>query len=135
MIKNFNPLPYAGGNPLPNYVGNIRKFELVGNASGGYKITLAKLTVGDSVSADNPLAHALFESFTDHGERASVARTRVSGYDREFVAVRSAMSETGVEFYPALSCPCEMILGELGGWFKEHNPEITEVSVVSQTCH
>lgn len=135
MIKNFTPQTFDGNNPLPAYVDNVSSYELVATAPGGYKITLAKLTVGDSKSAGNPLAHALFESFTDHGERAKVARTRVSGYDRDFIAVRSAMSEAGVEFHPALSCPCETVLEALGAWFAVQNPELTEVSVVSQRCH
>lgn len=131
MIKNFIPQPFGGENPLPDYVGNVSRYTLTGSVPGGYKITLAKLTVGDSVSAGNPLTHALFESFTNHGERAKAARTRVSGYDREFIAVRSAMSEVGVEFHPALSRPNEAILEALGEWFKVQNPEIAEVSVVS----
>ena len=59
MIKNFIPQPYEGGNPLPDYVGNRSEYVLIGDAPGGYKITLAKLTVGDSMSAGNPLAHAI----------------------------------------------------------------------------
>ncbi|MEG1562516.1 MAG: hypothetical protein RR365_02125 [Bacteroides sp.] len=135
MIKAFNPQPFDGYNPLPDYVSGVDKHALIGTIPGGYKITLAKLTVGASMSAGNPLAHALFESYTNHGEQAKVARTRASGYDREFIAVRSAMNETGVEFHPALPCPCEAILKSLGEWFVVKNPEITEVSVVSQTCH
>ena len=135
MIKNFIPQPFEGGNPLPNYVSNVSEYTLVGTVPGGYKVVLARLTVGESLSAGNPLAHALFESFTDHGDRAKVSRTRVSGYDREFIAVRSAMSETGVEFLPAVSCPSETLLEALGEWFMANNPEIAGVSVVSQTCH
>lgn len=135
MIKNYAPRPFDGGNPLPAYVDNVSGYELIGTVPGGYKILLAKLTVGDSMSAGNPLAHALFESYTDHGERAKVARTRVSGYDREFIAVRSAMAEAGVEFHPMLPCSCEEMLEKLGDWFAVQNPEITEVSVVSQSCH
>lgn len=135
MIKNFVTQPYDGLNTLPDYVKNTRIYALTANVVGGYSITLAKLTVGDLMSAGNPLVHALFESFTDHGARAKAARTRASGYDREFIAVKNAMIETGVEFHPALSCPCEMIMSALGEWFKVQNPEIMEVSVVSQTCH
>jgi len=135
MIKNFEPKPFDGSNPLPNYVGNIKKCELIATVPGGYKIMLAKLTTGDSMSAGTPLAHAMFESFTDHGERAKVTRTRVSGYDRNFIAVRSAMNEAGVEFNPSLSCAGETILHALGEWFKANNPEILGVSVVSQMCH
>ena len=62
MIKNFEPQPYDGLNPLPSYVTNVSSFTLTGSVPGGYEITLAKLTVGESVSAGNPLSHALFET-------------------------------------------------------------------------
>lgn len=136
MIKNFIPQPFEGDNPLPDYVSNVNQYELVGAVPGGYHITLAKLTTGSSVSAGNPLSHALFESYTNHGERAKVARTRVSGSDMGFISVRSAMGETGVEFFPTLPCSEEDVLRALGEWFMVQNPEISEVSVVvSQTCH
>lgn len=135
MIKNFVPQQYAGINALPAYVTNTRSFTLVGTVPGKYVITLAKLTVGESDSAGNALSHALFESFTDHGERAKAARTRVSGFDREFIAIKNAMIETGVEFHPALSSPCESILLSLGEWFAAENLEITGFSLVSQSCH
>lgn len=135
MIKNFVPQPYEGINPMPDYVSNIRSYTLVGTAPGNYVVTLARLTVGESLSAGNPLTHALFESFTDHGERMKAARTRVSGYDREFIAVKNAMIETGVVFYPTLSSTCEELLQSLGEWFTVENTEITEFAVMSQTCH
>ena len=62
-------------------------------------------------------------------------RTRVSGYDREFIAVKNAMMESGVEFYPTLPSPCEAVLQSLGDWFSVQNPEITSPVVVSQSCH
>jgi len=133
MIKNFTPMPFEGINPLPDYVTNVRAFTLVGTAPGGYRVTLAKLTVGESKSAGNPLGHALFESFNDHGEQMKSVRTRVSGCDREFVAVKNAMMETGVEFYPSLPSAPEEIMQSLGDWFRVTNEEIAEVSVVSQT--
>ena len=123
MIKDFTPMPYEGINPLPDYVTNVRAYTLVGTAPG------------ESKSAGNPLAHALFESFSDHGEQKKAARTRVSGFDREFIAVKNAMIETGMDFFPTLSSPCEEVLRSLGDWFMVSNPEITECSVVSQTCH
>ncbi len=135
MIKDFTPMPFEGINSLPDYVSNIRVYTLIGIVPGGYRVTFAKLTVGDSMSAGNPLAHALFESFDTHGERMKAARTRVSGYDREFIAVKNAMIETGMSFYPTLSSPCEDVLHSLGDWFMVTNPEISECSVVSQTCH
>lgn len=135
MIKNFEPQPYDGFNPLPSYVTNVSTFTLTGTVPGGYEITLAKLTVGESVSAGNLLSHALFESFDDHGRRMKAARTRVSGFDREFVAVKSAMSGCGFAFHPALPSVCETVLYALGEYFQAQNPEIAEVSVVSQSCH
>lgn len=136
MIKDFIPQEYTGPNPLPSYATtDMTEYTLLGEVQGGYIITLAKLTVGDSVSAGNPLTHALFESFTDHGERRSVARTRVSGYDREFTAVKNAMFAAGVEFNSASPCGSEEILTAFGEWFMSQNAEITNCSVVSQTCH
>ncbi len=135
MIKSFTPQLFDGVNTLPSYAGNVRIYTLIANVPNGYVITLARLTVGDSVSAGNPLSHALFESFTDHGIRAKAARTRASGYDREFIAIKNAMIETGIEFHPALASPCEMILRSLGDWFATQNPEIQEFSLVSQMCH
>ncbi len=135
MIKNFTPRLYEGFNSLPTYVGNAQTFTLIADIPEGYTITLARLTVGESISAGNPLAHALFESYTHHGERMKTARTRVSGYDREFIAVKNAMIDAGVEFYPVLSSPCETILRSLGEWFMVQNPEITAFSLVSQRCH
>lgn len=135
MIKSFNPQPYAGLNPLPTYVTNGEVYILSAKVTGGYEITLARLTVGESVSAGNPLSHALFESFGYHGERLKAARTRVSGMDREFVAVKNAMTETGVEFHPALPNSCDTILYSLGQWYQAQNPEIEAFSLVRQTCH
>jgi hypothetical protein len=135
MIKDFNPQRYDGCNPIPTYACNQRAYTLVATVPGDYVITLAKLTVGESVSAGNPLAHALFESFTHHGERMRAARTRVNGHDREFIAIKNAMIEAGIEFHPVLSSPCETILRSLGEWFMAQNPEITAFSLVSQSCH
>ena len=138
MIKNFEPKPFEGINELPNYVTSVNSYALIAKIPGGYEITLAKLTVGQSLSAGNPLTHALFESFSDHGERRKSARTRangINGCDREFAAVRNAMVETGISFNPSLPYDCETILNSLGMWFMNANPEIEEVSVVSQTCH
>lgn len=136
MIKNFKAQPMSRQNKLPIYVNNINKYTLIGTIQGGYKITLARLSVGESVSAGNNLTHALFESYTDHGEQAKITRTRVSGVDRTYIAVRSAMSEAGVEFQPAhmqLQSVSEGLLKALGTWFMSKNQDIIEVSVVSQT--
>lgn len=135
MIKSFTPEQYAGVNSLPLYVTGVREYTLVGTTNDGYVITLGRLTVGSSLSAGNPLSHALFESFTDHGERKKTARTRVSGKNQELTAVKNAMTETGIEFNPALPNSCETILYSLGQYFQSVNPDIREFALMSQTCH
>ena len=135
MIKNFIPQPYIGENPLPTYVSKLRQYILVGTIAGGYKITLAKLTIGDSISASNLLTHALFESYNDHGEQMALSRTRVSGHEREFWAVKNAMINVGIEFKNVTSCSSEEIMKSLGAWFRKQNSDIKYCSVVSHTSH
>ena len=132
MIKNYNPRPFEQFNPLPTYVAITEQYELLAKTKTGYTITLAKLTVGKSVSAGNQLSNALFESFSDHGERMAVARTRVSGYERVFNAVMNAMMEVGVEFESITPCHSEMMLTALGAWIQLRNPDIEQYEVVSQ---
>lgn len=135
MIKNFIPQKYDGFNPLPKYASNVREYTLLAKVTGGYTITLARITVGDSISGGSNLSHAIFESFTDHGERRRMARTRANGCDREFMAVKSAMTSVGVEFNPCTICSSEEILRAFGDWFKANNPEIASYTLVSQSCH
>lgn len=135
MIKNFVPQPYDGLTPLPDYVTDTRFYTLVGSAPDGYAVTLARMTVGDSKSAGKPLVHVLFESFDDHGAAMKTARTRADGLDREFIAAKNAMSSAGVEFHPAVPCSCEVMLQALGEWYMARNPELSQVAVMSQTCH
>lgn len=132
MIKNFTPQPFEGVNSLPTYVTNIKIYTLTARVPGGYEITLARLTTGDSVSAGNPLSHCLFESFNDHGIRSRAARTRVSGYDREFISVKNAMMEVGIEFNPTIPSPSEVIMQSLGEWIKANNSEIETWNVAVQ---
>lgn len=87
------------------------------------------------MSAGNPLTHALFKSYSDHGEQMKVVRVRTNGVDGEVTAAVSAMRMAGVEFNPALPVSCETVLYALGAWMQEHNPEITSVTLVSQSCH
>lgn len=98
MVKNFIPQPYDEPTALPDYVTTSRCYTLVGYAPGDYAVTLARMTVGDSKSAGNPLTHVLFESYTDHGEQAAIMRTRVSGHDREFIAAMNAMVRRELNF-------------------------------------
>ena len=86
-----------------------------------------------SVSAGNPLTHVLFESFSDHGERRAIARTRVSGQEREFIAVMNAMLEVGVDFESVTPCYSEMMLTALGAWLQLRNPDIEKYEIVSQS--
>ena len=131
MIKNYNPPPFEQLNPLPAYVDVTDRCDLIAKTKTGYTITLAKLTVGNSVSAGNTLTHALFESFSDHGERMAVARTRVSGYERVFNAVMNAMIEAGVEFESIAPCHFEIMLTALGAWIQVRNPEIEKYELMS----
>ena len=135
MIKSFTPRPYDGANEIPGYATKVKKYTLLAEIKGGYVITLAKLKVGDSVSSGNELTHASFESFDDHGKRMAVVRTRVSGYNREAVAVQNAMVGAGVEFLRVTLTSSEDLLNALGDWFCKHNPEIQKCSLMSQRCH
>ena len=132
MIKNYNPRPFEQASFLPAYVEVTHRYELLARVRGGYVINLAKLTVGKSLSAGKPLSHVLFESFSDHGERRAMARTRISGYDRAFYAVLNAMMEIGTEFEFVTPCHFEEILTELGASIQAENPEIEKYEIVSQ---
>ena len=135
MIKNYNPRPFEQFTPLPTYVVITEQYELLAKTKTGYTIKLAKLTIGKSMSGGNPLSHALFESFSDHGERMAVARTRVSGNGRVFSAVMNAMMEVGVEFESVTPCHSEMMLTALGAWIQAKNPDIEHYELVSLSCH
>ena len=60
------------------------------------------------------------------------SRTRVSGHEREFIAVKSAMFEAGVEFRPIAPCHIEDLMKALGAYYKAENPEIISYLLVSQ---
>ena len=81
MIKNVNLKPFEGSCELPTYVygSGIEKYTLIATVSGVYKITLAKLTIGTSVSGKTVLPHAVFESYTDHGEKMCETKIMVGG--------------------------------------------------------
>ncbi len=135
MIKSYNPRPFEQFSSLPSYVNITEQYELLAKTKTDYTIRLAKLTVGQSVSAGNPLSHVLFESFSDHGERRAVARTRVSGHEHIFLAVVNAMLEVGVEFESVTPCHSEMMLTALGALIQAGNPDIEKYEIVSQRCH
>ena len=122
---------------LPTYVyGNsIEKYTLVATVPGNYKITLAKLIIGKSVSGTTELSHAKFESYTEHGEKMSEAKIRISGCEREFMAAKNAMLKVGIEFNPIVPCHFLDLLNALGAYYQAVNPEIKEYTVMSQRCH
>lgn len=139
MIKSFTPRPYDGDKHLPSYATNVQRYELLGcvefEGKAPYIITLAKLAIGESISAGKPLAHAVFESFDDHGKRAAATRSRMSGYERQISAVKNAMADAGVEFDGVTFSEPENFLGALGAWFLTHNPDLKKYCVLSQTRH
>ena len=135
MIKNVKLKPFDKPNYLPTYVGDVKTYTLIATVPGDYEITPAKLTVGASVSAGNPLSHALFESYSDHGQKMIEAKSRVSGYEREFMAVKSAMLEAGIDFELIAPCHFSDMLNALGAYYQAGNPEIQDYAVVSQSCH
>lgn len=133
MIKNYNHRPFEEFNLLPVYVAISEQYELLATTKTGYTIRLAKLTIGKSTSAGNPLTHVLFESFSDHGERRVIARTRVSGHECVFVAVMNAMMEVGTEFESVTPCHSEVMLSALGAWIQTRNSDIEKYEIVSQS--
>lgn len=135
MIKSYNPKPYAGENPLPTYVTNIQHYKLLGQAPGGYTITLAEMILGDSISAGTELTHVLFRSYTDHGDRMAEVRTRASGFERQANAMLSAVSQAGVEFNSVTFCKVEKLMEALADWFRGANPELEGCYLVSQSRH
>lgn len=135
MIKNYAPQPYDGTTALPQYVTDVSTYTLIGEVPGGYKITLAELSVGSSVSAGNPLTHALFKSYSDHGEQMKVVRVRANGVDGEVTAAVSAMRWRALSLTPPCPSPVRPSCTRWAAWMQEHNPEITSVTLVSQSCH
>lgn len=137
MIKNINLKPFDKSCELPTYVyGNgVDKYTLVATIPGDYKITLAKLLIGSSVSGKTVLSHALFESYTDHGEKMSESKIRMGGCEREFMAAKNVMTEVGIEFEPTAPCHFLEILNMLGAYYQAGNPEILNYEVLSQRCH
>ena len=117
------------------YGNGVEKYTLFGTVMGNYKITLAKLTIGKSISGESELSHALFESYSNHGEKMSEAKIRISGCEREFMAAKNVMSKVGIEFENIAPCHFCDLLNALGAYYQADNPEIQECTVVSQRCH
>ena len=139
MIKSVQLKPLDVNMPceLPTYVyGNgVEKYTLIATVPGDYKITLAKLTIGSSMSGTTMLSHAMFESYSEHGEKMSEAKIRISGCERDFMAVKNVMSKVGIEVESIAPCHFSVLLNALGAYYQAVNPEISEYVVVSQRCH
>ena len=137
MIKAVNLRPFDGSEDLPAYVykNTIGKYTLVATAPGGYKVVFARLTVGSSKSGSEELTHALFESYDTFGNKMKETRTRVGGYDREFLAAKYAMIEAGIEFENIAPCHFSKLLNALGAFYNAVDPDIQEYTVMSQSCH
>lgn len=137
MIKNVDLKPFTKSQLFPTYVykNGVNIYTLSATVAGGYEITLAKMTLGDSVSGGFPLSHVLFESYTSQGQKRIETKTRVGGYEREFNAAKQAMFKAGIEFESIAPCHFEELLEGLGAWYKADNPDIQDYAVVSQTCH
>ena len=131
-IKDYAPVPYEGEVKIPAYIKDRQIYALIATVQGGYKVLLARLTIGD---AHDKYIYALFESFDDHGGQMLVVKTRADGYDREFTAVKNAMRYAGIEFADVTLCTSEELLKSLGEWFGEHNADIEKWEIVSQSCH
>ena len=130
MVRNYNPRPFEEFSSLPIYVVITEQYELIAKTKTGYTIRLAKLTIGKSVSAGNQLCHVLFESFSDHGERRAIAKTRMSNNERVFNAIMKAITEVGVEFESVTPCHSEIMLSALGAWIQARNPDIEQYEIV-----
>ena len=137
MIKNVNLKPFTNVQAFPAYVykKGVNIYTLNATVTGGYEITLARITLGDSMSGGLPLSHVLFESYTKQGQKRIETKTRVGGYEREFNAAKQAMLKAGIEFEPIAPCHLEELLKALGAWYKAANPDIQEYVVLSQRCH
>ena len=137
MIKDVNLKPFDSSCELPTYVygKGVSRYALIATVAGGYKVMLARLSKGISLSGQNELSHALFESYTDHGEKMSEAKFRVGGCDSEFWAVKKAMAKTGIIFNSTTPCHFLDLLNALGAFYQAANPDIEEYAVVSKMCH
>ena len=135
MIKSIKLKPFDGSGILPAYMKELQVYTLLAKVKGNYEITLARLTVGDLLSGSKKLFHALFESYTDHGKKMRETKSRVNGFERDFIAVKSAMFVAGIEFNPIAPCHFSELLKGLGAYYQAVNPEIQEYAVVSQKCY
>ena len=137
MIRNVNLKPFEVSCELPTYVygSGVEKYTLIATVPGNYEITLAKLIIGTSLSGKSVLSHAMFESYTEHGEKMCETKIRVGGCEREFMAAKNAMTKAGIEFEPILPCHFCDLLNGLGAYYQAVNPEIQMYKVLSQSCH
>lgn len=135
MIKGVNLKPFDKSVFLPTYVKNIGVYTLVATVYDSYKVVQAQLTIGDSMSAGSMLSQVIFKSYSSYGDKRAEVRTRVSGYEREFIAVKSAMRGAGIEFNPIVPCHFLELLKGLGAYYQAVNSDIQAYEILSQICH
>lgn len=97
MISKVDLKPFKKAQLFLTYVykNGINIYTLNATVVGGYKITLGKIAIGDSLSGGHPLCHVLFEGYTMYGQKMIETRARVGGYERKFNAFKQAMMEAG----------------------------------------
>ena len=135
MIKDVNLKPFEKSVFLPAYVSNIGIYTLTAKVLGDYEITLAQLVIGDTMSAGVPLTHVLFRSYTSKGKKCTESRTRVSGFEREFIAVKSAMFNVGIIFEPIVPCHFLELLNSVGAYYQADNQDIQSYEILSQVSY
>lgn len=133
MAINFTPRKFDGNSSVPSYVTNKECYAIVGTTKAGYDIYLGRLTLGESASAGKTLYHALYESYDDHGHRMSMVRGRSSGPMGKTNAALSAMMGTGVVITDVTVTSFLQVLNLLGEWFLEHNSELDDYVIMSQS--
>ena len=137
-LKFIDLEEYHNSSPtVREFIEFMEKYEEY-NAIG-YTVSIDRedyciLTVGDLPSGSKKLFHALFESYTDHGKKMRETKSRVNGFERDFIAVKSAMFVAGIEFNPIAPCHFSELLKGLGAYYQAVNPEIQDYTVVSQKC-
>ena len=137
MIMKVNLKPFKDSCELPAYVyqNGVDRHTLIATIMGKYKITLARLLIGKSNSNDTVLTHAMFESYTEYGEKMAETKFRISGLESEFMAVKNIMWIAGIEFSEMPSCHFLELLNALGAYYQAVNPEIEDYGIVSQICY
>ena len=137
MIKDIKLKPFTTPCKLPVYVMRygVTEYTLTAKTNSGYVITLAKLFIGIARLHKAVSTHAVFKSYTNHGEKMAETKARVAGAGFELTATQLAMIRAGIEF--DLETPCHFLdlMTAIGARYSAENPDIEEYGLMSQTCH